>query len=505
MDIETDTEIIRGRDLLDSIHEGIQPMKSIAGRIADRRNFLKNAGRGALMAPVVALLSGLDLAQAANALEPIPVHPHAKPSEGGPKVSLNVRDLGAVGDGKTKDTLALQQAIDRCAVLGGGEAVVPAGGYATGALELRSHVVLRIEDGASLLGSGEMNDYPVTQVRWEGRWIKGYSALISASDSEDLGITGPGRIVASETIVGRVDRKTGMRLPALLEFTNCRDVNVENCVTSQTGMWSIHPVYSENVTFKNVVVKSGADGIDVDSCKHVVIDGCTFETGDDCISLKSGRAEEGYTINRPTEDVRIAHCTFTDRNFACVGIGSETSAGIRNVVVEHCKCAGARSYAIYIKSRPGRGAYVENVSLNDLDVSGAKQGFLRLNNLNSGKQDEFPVPGDEGIPKFADFHFSNIRVTDVPVLVEATEIHPRKPLIGFSLTNVTGTCKSGIALANMKSVVIRNVKVTGFDGPLLSIDNVTGVGLAGAAKIDPTKMPRVPEPVAEPEKAYELR
>jgi polygalacturonase len=155
-----------------------------------------------------------------------------------------VRDFGAVGDGKTKDTLALQQAIDRCAVLGGGEVVVPAGGYATGALELRSHVVLRIEDGASLLGSGEMNDYPVTQVRWEGHWIKGYSALISAIDSEDLGITGPGNIVASDAIKGRVERATGMRLPALLEFTNCRGVSVENCFTSQAGMWSIHPVYS---------------------------------------------------------------------------------------------------------------------------------------------------------------------------------------------------------------------------------------------------------------------
>jgi hypothetical protein len=114
------------------------------------------------------------------------------------------------------------------------------------------------------------------------------------------------------------------------------------------------------------------------------------------------------------------------------------------------------------------------------------------------------VPGDEGIPKFANFRFSNIRVTDVPVLVQATEIHPRKPLVGFSLTNVTGTCKSGIALANMKNVVIRDVKVTGFDGPLLSIDNVTGVGLAGAAKIDPAKMPKAPEPVAAPEKPYEL-
>jgi len=174
------------------------------------------------------------------------------------------------------------------------------------------------------------------------------------------------------------------------------------------------------------------------------------------------------------------------------------------VVVEHCKCLGARSHAIYIKSRPGRGAYVENISVNDFEVSGARQGFLRLNNLNSGKQDEFPVPGVAGIPDFRNFRFSNIRVNDEAMLVQATEIHPLKPLIGFSLTNVTGTCKSGIALANMKDVVIRNVKVTGYEGPLLSIDNVTGVGLAGAAKIDPAKMPKVPEPIPAPEKPYQL-
>jgi polygalacturonase len=473
-----------------------------AGRIVRRRDFLRIAAHGAWAAPMAASLNQLGLAQATKT-----GGTHAakrQTAQAGPKATLNVRNLGAAGDGKTNDTLALQLAIDRCAVLGGGEVVVPAGDYATGALVLRSNVLLRIEDGASLLGSGDMAAYPIAEVRWEGRWIKGYSALISAMDSESLGITGPGKILASDAIRGRVDRKTGMRLPALLEFTNCRHVNVEGCFTSQAGMWSIHPVYCENVTFKDVVVHSGADGIDVDSCKHVVIDGCTFETSDDCISLKSGRGEEAYTINRPTEDVRITNCTFTDRYFACIGIGSETSAGVKDVVVEHCKCLGARSHAIYIKSRPGRGAFVENITVNDFEATGAKQGFLRLNNLNSGKQDEFPVPGDEGIPLFRNFKFSNIRVEDEAALVQATEIHPRKPLAGFSLTNVTGTCKSGITLANMRNVVIRNVKVTGFDGPLIAIDNVTGVGLAGAAKIDPAKMPKAPEPVAEPEKKYEL-
>jgi polygalacturonase len=469
-----------------------------------RRDFLRDAALGALAAPVAASLAGCaHMGSAAGAAASQPTAPDAETSAG-PKVKLNVRDLGAKGDGKTKETLALQQTIDRCAALGGGEVVVPAGDYATGALVLRSNVLLRVEEGASLLGSGDMADYPITQVRWEGRWIKGYSAFISAVDSENLGLAGTGKIMASDAIRGRVERTTGMRLPALLEFTNCRNVKVQDCFTNQTGMWSIHPVYCENVTFRNLTIHSGADGIDVDSCRHTVIDGCTFETGDDCISLKSGRGEEANTINRPCDDVRIANCTFSDRVFACVGIGSETSAGIRNVVIEHCKCVGARSHAIYIKSRPGRGAFVEDITVNDLDVSGMRQGFLRLNNLNSGKQDEFPVPGDAGIPEFRNFRFSNIRVTDVPALVQATEIHPHKPLVGFSLTNVTGTCKAGITLANMKNVVIRNVNVTGFEGPLISIDNVTGEGLEGAAKIDAEKMPKVPDAVPEPEKAYEL-
>jgi polygalacturonase len=239
-----------------------------------------------------------------------------------------------------------------------------------------------------------MADYPFAQVRWEGHWTKGYLGFISATDAENIAIVGPGKIVGSPAERRRNEAGTGFRNPALIEFNNCRNVRVEDLDTQQYSMWSIHPVYCENVTFKNVKVKSGADGIDVDSCKHTVIDGCTFETGDDSISLKSGRGAEGNTIGRPCEDVLITNCTLSDAGFANIGIGSETSAGVKNVRIEHCKFISARSFAIFIKTRTGRGAYIEDISATDLDVSGMRQGFLQISVLGVGKADVDSVSGD---------------------------------------------------------------------------------------------------------------
>ena len=463
-----------------------------------RRRFLKSA----LAAPALASLGKLAAGQEPRKPAKVAARPAAPPR---PTVTLNARDYGATGDGTTKDTVALQLAIERCAVLGGGEVVVPAGNYLTGALSLRSNVKLRIEDGASLLGSPDLADYPLAEVRWEGRWVKGYIGFISAMDAENIGIVGPGKIVGSSAVQGRIERSTHYRLPALIEFTNCRNVEVENCFTKNYGMWSIHPTYCENVSFRKVTVESGADGIDVDSCRHVLIDGCDFQTSDDCISLKSGRGEEGFTILRPTEDVRISNCTFSDSYWACIGIGSETSGGIRDVRVEHCKCVGARTFAIYIKSRVGRGAFIEDIYMNDLEVSGAKQGFLRINNLNSGKQDEFPVPGETGIPTIRNFSFTNVRVTDVPVLVDGREIDAHKPLEGLTLANITGTCGKGISLANIRQAEIRNIKVTGYTGSLLNISNVTGVGLAGAAHLSEADLPKPQPAIPAPATPYKLR
>jgi polygalacturonase len=408
------------------------------------------------------------------------------PPRGRPFIQLNIRDYGAAADGSTKDTLAFQQAIDRANAFGGGEVFIPQGDYLIGAIALRSNVHLRLDPGASLMGSADLTDYPLTQVRWEGRWVKGHSALINSTDTKNIAITGTGRIIGSSAIPGRLDKQTGLRHPALLEFTNCTNIVVIDCVTEQNEMWSIHPVCCETVTFRNVTVRGGADGIDIDSCKTVMVDNCNFSTGDDCISLKSGRGAEGYALAHVTEDVCISNCVFADTNWACIGIGSETSGGIRNVHIEHCRCTEAHTFAIYIKTRPGRGAFIEDIFVDDLEVSNARQGFLRINLLDSGKQDEFPVPGDQGIPAASGFHFNNIRVNNVPILIQATSTVPSKPIQSFTLTNITGSCDKGIFLANIRGAELSGIQLSDVNGPLLSAVNVTGKGIDDAAPLDPT-------------------
>jgi len=420
-------------------------------------------------------------------------------------VIINVRDMGATGDGMTKDTAAIQRAIDRCRVLGGGEVLVPAGNYLTGAIALKSNNILRLEKDAAILGSPDFADYPVTQVRWEGKWIQGHIGLVYAVDADRIGIVGPGRIVGNPALGGRPTAQNPLRHPALIEPIGCHDIRFEDFSTDYRLMWSLHATYCEGAVFKNLTIRStggNGDGIDIDSCKRVRIEGCDISTGDDCIAIKSGRGQEGYSLHKPTEDVLITNCTFADSIFACIGIGSETSGGIRGVRIEHCRFTLAKTYAIYIKSRPGRGAFIEDIVADDLDVSGVTGGFLRLNLLSSGIQDQEPVPGNDGIPTLKNFKFSNVRVKDCPTLVDGTSIHPRKPLDGFSLVNVTGTASKGISLANIKNAEIRDIKVTGYAGPLIGISNVTGNGLDGAAAI---AAPKLPDPVQSTPEPYKLR
>ncbi|HLX68394.1 MAG TPA: glycosyl hydrolase family 28 protein [Verrucomicrobiae bacterium] len=389
-----------------------------------------------------------------------------------PHKVCNVRDYGAVGDGTTKDTVAFQRALDDCAVAGGGEVLVPAGSYLIGSVQMGYGTTLLLKTNAVIMGSGDTNDYPMIDVRWEGRWEPGRRALIYAANVEHIGIIGPGRIEGNHEMA----RAQNPRGSVVLEPISCNDVRWEGFTVTQGGNWATHPTFCSDVRIKGVQITGDRDGIDVDSCSKVRIEDCEIDTGDDCISLKSGRGLDGARIHKPTEDVLISNCTLHGRHFAGVGIGSETSGGIRDVRIEHCEM-DCRTFGIYIKTRLGRAGVIENISGNELDVLGG--GFLKINLVSAGNVNTFddPVPGEAGIPMGRNFSFSNIRLTNCVDLVDARNISPEKPLVGFSLVNVTGNSTGGIALANITGATLENIQVTGYQGSLLTKTNVQGRGL----------------------------
>ena len=423
---------------------------------------------------------------------------------------FNVRDFGAKGDGTTKDTAAFQKALDTCAVSGGGEVVVPAGKYLIGSIQLGYHTTLRLERDSILSGSADIADYPMVDVRWEGRWQPGHRGLIYAANVDHIGIVGPGTLAGARTLLygGEADapapapaeasagppagsrRSPGMgtngpdgsRNPVVIETVSCSDVLWQDIIVTQGGNWATHPTYCTDVVIKNVNISGGRDGIDVDSCKNVRIEGSTINTGDDSISLKSGRGMDGARLGKPCEDIVITHCDLTDRAFACLGIGSEVSGGVRNIRIEHCKLSAPRSFAIYVKTRIGRAGANDNISGDDLDLLAGN--FLRINLTRGGNSStaDDPVPGLLGYPTASNISFSNVRVT-AGTLLQADEISAKKPLHGLSLSNISGTAKKGMTIANAVGVKLSNITVTGFTGPLLGTVNVTGTGLEGAVPI----------------------
>ena len=432
------------------------------------------------------------------------------------KTSFNVRDFGATGDGTTKDTAAFQKALDTCAVNGGGDVVVPAGKYLIGSIQIGYRTFLRLEKDSILTGSPDLDDYPLIDIRWEGRWQPGHRSLIYAANVDHIGITGPGLIEGNPTTAASNRQPRGT---LVLEPINCTDVLWEGFSVRQTGNnWATHPTYCTDVVIKNLTIYGGRDGIDIDSCKGVRVDSCTINTGDDSISIKSGRGMDGARIGRPTEDVFITNCTMIGRRFACIGIGSEISAGVRNVRIEHCKFT-ANSHAIYLKTRIGRAGVNENITGDDIELvaptkmegtNGAPReissgGFLRINLTRGGNlnTNDDPVEGLIGYPSAKNISFSNVRLDRASVLVECSEVAPEKPVEGLTLTNISGTVAKGMSLVHVRGAVLRDIKVTGLTGPLLATDDATGTGLDGAVNYvapppPPPRAPRPPPPAEAP-------
>jgi polygalacturonase len=435
--------------------------------------------------PLPAFALFFAVALAANAAVP----PAATtPVVSGIKNVFNVRDSGAKGDGTTKDTAALQKALDACAAAGGGEVFVPAGHYLTGSLVLGSNTTLQLDQKATLTGSPDAVDYPLEQGRFEGEFTSVHRALISANKADHVAITGPGTLVGPPVAVAALRKPRG---PVMIELTECNGVRLEDFTVHYQRLWSVHPLLCKDVDIRHVTIRSSltnGDGIDVDSCNGVVIEQCDIEGGDDAISLKSGRGLAAMKMDRPTENVVIRDCKLASSNFAAIGFGTEMSGGIRHIQMVNCTLSG-RQNGIYIKSRDGRGGYMEDISGDNLTVSNSPT-FLGFDLATKGIQAVDPVPGDtEKWARVAGLKFTNIKVSNVADLVvagggrvtPAMAIPAARPIDGFLLANITGTCRRGITLANVVHADFSGIKVTGFAGSLLNLTNVTGTGLEAVA------------------------
>jgi len=306
---------------------------------------------------------------------------------------------GAKGDSVANSTRAIQQAIDVCARTGGGMVRFKPGEYVTGALFLKSDVELRLDKGVTLLASQNDEDYPSIWTRVAGVEMNWPAALINVSDQHNVRISGEG------TINGRGDKwwekylqvrlnydARGLRWAAdydaarvrLMVIWKSADVTVENLSLQRSGFWTVQVVYSNHVTVDGVKISDNAgpstDGVDIDSSSYVLVENCDIDDEDDDICLKAGRDADGLRVNQPTEYVLIRN-NIARHGESIVAFGSETSGGIRKVVVYRNRGIGTTD-GIRFKSARTRGGFVEDVLIRDLTMENVSKPFTFTLNWN---------------------------------------------------------------------------------------------------------------------------
>ena len=379
-------------------------------KVRTRREFLHltAGGAGALLFVRCAPLGAV--AEPATGWDAVPgilarIRPPTFPAR-----DFDVTSYGARGDGVADATAAIARAIDACAAAGGGRVVVPAGRFATGAIHLKSNVNLHVSEGATLLFSTRPADYPIVFTRWEGMELMNYSPLVYAFGAENIAITGTGTldgqaaasnwwpwkgawkthpewanvpnqlpararltqmVEAGVPVEQRVFGEGDYLRPQFLQPYRCRNVLIEGVTLLRSPMWQVNPVLCTNVTVRNLrIVSHGPnnDGCNPESCRDVLIENTYFDTGDDCIAIKSGRNADGRRLATPSENIVIRNCRMKDGHGG-VTIGSEMSGGVRNVYAEDCDMDSPNlDRALRFKTNAMRGGFIENVYMRNVRI-----------------------------------------------------------------------------------------------------------------------------------------
>ncbi len=330
-----------------------------------------------------------------------------------------ITDYGATGDGTKDCSAAIARALAACVQAGGGRVVVPAGSFLTGPIHLPGGVDLHLEREATLKFKTDPLAYlPAVFTRFEGIECYNYSPLIYAFGEANVAVTGDGTLdgqATDETWLAwrgrkgsapgtqtrarkRLDDMNNARVPVeqrrfgtgdflrpdFIQFNRCRNVLVEGVRIRRSPMWEIHPLLCTNVIVRGVdILSHGAnnDGCDPESCRDVLIENCVFDTGDDCIAIKSGRNNDGRRVGVPSVNLIIRHCTMRDGH-AGTAIGSEISGCCSNVFVEDCNMSSPNLVcALRLKSNAVRGGVVRNIFMRNVTVGQVADSVLQINFL----------------------------------------------------------------------------------------------------------------------------
>lgn len=314
-------------------------------------------------------------------------------------------------------TDAIRAAIEACHQAGGGRVVVPTGEWLTGAIHLKSNVNLHVSEGATLRWIFDLAKYPIVFTRWEGVECMNFSPFIYAWEQENIAITGQGTLDGGATwdtwwswnnkkdgvtrqkaardrliemgesnmpVTERIFGAKDFLRPNFIQPYRCKNILIEGVTILRSPMWEIHPVLSQNITVRGVKITTHGpnnDGFDPESCRDILVEDTLFDTGDDCIAIKSGRNGDGRRVNVPTENMVIRNCVMKDGHGGVV-LGSECTGGIRNIFVENCEMDSPDlDRGLRFKNNAVRGGVLENVFMRNVKIGRVGEAVLTIDLL----------------------------------------------------------------------------------------------------------------------------
>jgi polygalacturonase len=474
-----------------------------------------------------------------------------------PDYEVSICSYGGVGDGISQNTEAFKNAINALSSKGGGKLIIPEGVWFTGPIVLKSNIDLHLNKGAIILFSTDFDLYPLVKTMFEGLETKRCQSPISGVNLNNVAITGEGSINGSgqawrplkkikvteskwtETIKSggvlkdtetwfptakslKGDAMSDMNVPraemtdsqwndvkdflrpVMISLIECKNVKLQGVLFENSPSWNIHPLMCENVIIDNIFARNPAyaqngDGLDIESCKNVLVVNSTFDVGDDGICIKSGKDEEGRKRGRATENVIVDNCKVFQGHGGFV-VGSEMSGGVRNISVSNCEFLGT-DVGLRFKSNRGRGGVVENIYIRDiymLDIVtdsflfdlyyGGKSASESLEDSSQVAEKSDLLPVTDATPCFRNIYVKNIVSRNARRALFFNGL-PEMNIYNINLENAIISSQYGAELVEVNGVKFTNVNIIPKQGPAYILKNVKNFSSSGLKYPEELKTP----------------